>query len=213
VIAFKLASGLTDVPFEVFSRDPTTLAGMRSYTGVLSNFGAVLWVAAGSVALLSGVVLYRSQQPRRSHLLLGLGGLTFVLAFDDLLLLHESVVPFLGVPQRVIVSGYPVVLGLLILRYRGVVRATPVLLLGLSCALFGVSLGLDQFSSVDRYVIEDGSKLVGIVSWLLYLTITSLRWLEYAATGAHGPHGSGASATGHLPEVPADPVRRPGRGA
>lgn len=183
VIAVALVSRLAGIPFEVFSRDVVSLTGVRSYTGALSNVGAALWVAAGSVALLSGVVLHRWRQPRRSHLLLSLGCLTMVLAFDDLLVLHESAAPFVGVPQRVLVSSYVVVLAWLMFRHREVIRTTPMRLLGLSCALFAASLALDQFSAVDRYVFEDGFKLVGIVGWLLYLTLTSLRWLKHPAIG------------------------------
>jgi len=92
-------------------------------------------------------------------------------------LLHEDLLPnHLGVWEPLTYVGYAG-LGLLYLkRFYSIILDTEYLLLGLALFLLGISASLDvvwnqhiiALPSRIVFLVEDGAKFTGIVSWLLY---------------------------------------------
>ena len=97
--------------------------------------------------------------------------LTLYLGLDDVFLLHEKVFPRLGVPEEVVLCSYPVFMLFYLFWFYPVILKTEYILLGIALLFFGISVTIDLFDPSDIdifFLLEDGVKLVGIVSWLAY---------------------------------------------
>lgn len=160
------------------TRDPTAITGARPYVGFLSTIGLFFWSATASVCFL-GAVLMNKQRGllRLKRFLFASGLLILLLGFDDAFLLHEDFLPqHVGIPERLVYVGYAALGLFYLVRFNAVILNTDYLLLLLAWSLLGVSVSLDIL--LDRHIIslprriafllEDGAKFAGIVSWLVY---------------------------------------------
>lgn len=165
--------------------DPSALAGVPPYTGLLSNAGVVLWFSTASVLLFLAA--------SRREWVLGLPGfLSLLLGLDDGLMLHEDLVPhWLGLDDRVVQPGlyilYASLLGLTMRALRPWLRQPEMLLLLAAILCLGSSVSLDMVKESgllsersplrldEGYAmwLEDGLKLLGIVAWWGY-------WLQFS---------------------------------
>lgn len=177
VVVLPLAYGPPDALALV--RDPLGVAregdALPTYVGWLSGAGILLWAAAAGVLALAAWVRLRDRRDLAlSYAAVGL--LTAVLAVDDILLMHDAVLPNLfGIPEAVTQSaeGAAGVLWL-VLAWR-VLRFDPTLpVLVMALALLGASV-LDDVAHVDLGVHEEALKLGGIVLWALW-AIGSAHW-------------------------------------
>lgn len=142
----------------------------RGYYGAVSQLGVMAWFLTTGALLLATLCVATSGD-RRWGLLAFAAVFSLLLGVDDGLLLHESTLPGLGVPQVVVVGLY----GLLALVYAWLQRRRMMKLDGafllLAFTLFAFSLGIDQvLHTTDSrvVVVEDGLKFIGIVSWLAF---------------------------------------------
>lgn len=142
------------------TRDATAVVGVPWWTGVLSRLTALGWVVAAVAAVIAGRHARAGQRSR----LLFLGGLCGVSALDDSLLLHEEVLPSLGLPETPFLVLYAVAgLGLAVMWSRAG-RWTPVeIAFATGVIMMAVSVGVDVV--VNRAAVEDVAKLVGVVAW------------------------------------------------
>lgn len=184
VVAFAIMIAIriqTGIAIAEFTRDPLGFTDIPVYKGVLSNLGVLIWSAAAAVCFFTYGVIHRwSAGGVNSHFLLAGGLITALLALDDLFMLHEVVFPVhLGVPQNIVYATHAVLLLWFLVWYRSTILQTDYLLLALSFAGFGLSVGFDATASLysvpGLYIFEDGGKLFGIVSWTAYFTLVSVR--------------------------------------
>lgn len=159
-----------EVPLGTLTRDP--LSGKPAYLGLLSQAGILVWAAGAAVCLLAGTVLRGTPDGR---FMLGAGILSIVLCVDDAFLLHDEVLPLVGIPEGVIYAAY---LGMIVLFFAAFRRAIfrsgyGVLLLAL--AFLGLSVICDAWGLpwLDPYLLEDGAKFAGIALWTGYLFSTA----------------------------------------
>ena len=150
-------------------QDPAGQYDMPPYIGVLSHAGVGLLVATAAITGFVAVL------GRREMLLLWLvAGLSMALAADDLLMLHERVVPqVLGLDERVPQALYGLVAVLILVRlWRAPGAAVVLIPLGLLAA----SVGADQMDLPmnTRVLVEDLTKLAGFAAWLAF-------WAAFAA--------------------------------
>ena len=152
------------------------------YFGAVSNLGILIWCSAAVVCMFAAAQLYQRRQDMKSVRFMAYAGLfTAFLMFDDLFLAHERVFPILlGIPDLVTYGLY----GLIALVYFGlfwkVILRHDVLLLAIGLLALGTSVAVDilvpmfgsnehsatQFKgTLSHWVIEDGSKFVGISAW------------------------------------------------
>ena len=105
-----------------------------------------------------------------ARFLLTSGVFTLFLAIDDVFLLHETVFPYFGIPQGVVLGSYVVFVPIYLFIFRRTILETDFLLLALAISLFAISVGLDVFKPFRNFLtfFEDGAKLAGIVSWAVY---------------------------------------------
>lgn len=179
------ASG-TERSVGILTRDLAAIAQVHPLTGALSQLGAMLWAAAAAVCGLAALQHFRAKSSRH---VLGFfvfsSVLSLTLLIDDLFMVHDYFAQiYLGVPDQLVIGLMCVAVLAYLLMYRKLIlsrRSLPVLMT--VCALFGIMLTVDYFQadfaargySKDlRYLLEDGTKFLGICGWLIWLTCCSL---------------------------------------
>lgn len=160
----------TGVPMGTLTRDP--LSGKPAYLGLLSQAGILVWALGAAVALLGARLL-----PWRAGggYMLAAAALTTLLCIDDAFLLHDEVLPLLGISEKVIYAIYLVAaLSFLVVFARRILK-TAYPLFVLAFAFLGVSVVADTVGLpwLDPYLLEDGAKFIGIALWSGYLFHTS----------------------------------------
>lgn len=159
------------VPINRLTQDPTIIGGLAAYAGFLSQTGIFFWSATATLCFFSVALLWGFTEQRELRLFLLVSGLlTLLLGLDDAFLLHESVLPYFGIPQNFVLGSYVVFVMLYLLRFHQIIFQTDYILLAIALSFFGLSVILDVLNppGINPFLFEDGSKLVGIVSWLAY---------------------------------------------
>mgnify|MGYP001127210564 CR=1 FL=1 len=98
------------------------------------------------------------------------GLLTLLLCFDDMFLMHEQLFPSLGIPQKVILITYGIMTLSLLSNFYFIILKTDYILLVLALCFFSLSVFLDMFNipGINPYLLEDSTKMIGIISWFFY---------------------------------------------
>lgn len=150
------------------------------YIGLVSNFGVLLWCTTAAVCFFTYMVLRPTRRQLASFFLWS-AGISTVLLFDDLFLIHEEVMPhYLGISEKKVFAGYGVLILGYLLRWWKHIRHTDYLLLVLAFVFFGLSILVDLFAEygLKSLFLEDSCKLTGIVSWSAYYLRTCLTQLN-----------------------------------
>lgn len=161
-----------------FYHDPLRAAEIapeccKVYFGAMSMLGVMMWAATAAMCLFTALMLFLTDlSPALKRFAFAGGVLTAWLALDDAFLLHENVLPALGVPQNAVLAAY----GLLGLGYTWMARSylrcvDGVFFVG-ACLGFAVSIGVDVIllhsPSTFAIVVEDGAKFFGIWYWMVF---------------------------------------------
>lgn len=107
----------------------------------------------------------------RFAFLRNVGALTVVLMLDDLLQLHESVIPdLIGASELLVYAALGVWAAWIFWRFRATVLQSEYLILLLAVGFGSISVVVDMFELISgrATVAEDGAKLLAISFWLLY---------------------------------------------
>jgi len=176
VILFLVYTWLVeDVPIGLLTRDPADFLNGPTYLGAVSSLGFALWAAASAVCLLTAALLRTTGA--RTHLvnfMLSAGLLSLLLMADDMWLLHDQVFPHkVGIPELVVYFGYAAfTLGHLWVFRKVILRTDYQVLLFagffLAFSLVADTLTNNVAGSNSQYMIEDGPKFFGMVTWLAY---------------------------------------------
>ena len=172
VLFILLIIGLQDqIPASHLMRDPLALAKAPFYFGAISNIGVLFWCSTAAIGFFSLAILKQFSKTREFQQFLLLSScLTSLLLLDDLFLFHESFFPnYLKIPENRVLGGYAVLFLLYLVKSIKTILKTEFTLLILACVFFGLSIVVDEIRLGGAYVIlEDGFKLLGIVSWMTY---------------------------------------------
>ncbi len=170
-----LASVYADVPISLFLRDATSTLDGHPLTGMQSNLGVLVWSAAVAVCVFSSAILWAHSPIDRNlpGFFLWAGVITAVLMLDDLFLFHDDLADrYLGLDEKLIFVGYGLSVVLFLAKFRGTILNSEWSLLFQAGVFFSLSilidLLLDKWESPWRIFLEDGFKLLGIVSWSGY---------------------------------------------
>ncbi|MDO5632990.1 MAG: hypothetical protein Q4G22_14320 [Paracoccus sp. (in: a-proteobacteria)] len=167
-------------------RDPATHFNLPIYAGAVSIIGVMGWVFAAAVTGLAAAV-----RPDLRSTLLPVSLLSLWLAIDDQFLLHEHVLPGLGIPEMAVLAFYAI-LALWVLR-----RFLPGLLtlrlptLAIAMLFFAASLVVDEFQTYSQFglLLEDFAKLAGIMFWAGFWTAQSAGMIRHSTRGNGIGHG------------------------
>jgi hypothetical protein len=175
-------------------RDPAAYMDFPFHIGLFSHLGVLGWWTAAAACLQAAFTLEGDTRERRMMLWGGL--LSALLALDDLLMVHDSVMPhYLGVPELPVLAAIGVAGLAYLWRFRALhARVAPVLL-AVCFALFAFGVGVDLLrgSSQDErglgILVEDGSKLAGIGGWAAYHALVARAFLRQRAAPPDGQRG------------------------
>jgi hypothetical protein len=172
----------SDYGFGELTRDPNAVLGGGPFVGALSNVGVILWFCTAALAVFAGRMTAKIGTDVPPFFLETLAAYTVLLGLDDLFQLHEEVVPALtGLGFRTMLLGYVILGAIIAFVYRRGFERSDLAILLLVGVLFGVSVGSDPFLEGDSgygKLIEDGSKLFGIVTWLVLVSQLGARRLR-----------------------------------
>lgn len=172
-----------DITLSYLTRDIAAIAGLPFYAGLASQVGALFWAAGLAICIFTFLLLgkqYQDFKPAR-RFLLHAAILTAALLFDDVFQFHEEIgEDYLGISEKIVVLGYGL-LGIIFLTANlNEIFSSEYLILGLGLFLFGMSIFMDAVDLDDLWLIgpifdsqlqifaEDGVKLAGIVTWLVF---------------------------------------------
>lgn len=183
------------VPAAALLRDPLAVANASAtccspYFGAVSHLGVLLWTGTAAVCLVAGASFLAAGRPAAAWLPLAAGLLTAVLAVDDLFMVHERVLPFFGVPERLTLLLYVVAAAAYLVAFHRQILAARFVVMAIALAAFGVSVVGDLLLSLPaaaEEVIEDGAKLIGICAWsAFHLEVVFDRTVAFCGGAATG---------------------------
>jgi len=175
VLLVVLVRNRSGYPMSFMTRDPTAVAGVPAYCGMLSNLGVLGWCTASATCLFTSTVV--KPRSRDAEFLKAAGLFSLWLGIDDLFLMHETVLPsLLHVHEKVVVASYMLVLGCLLVRHRETIRTSDYRPLLGALGFFLGSVVIDtRLPFVGEPLpfhvstaVEDMLKFVGIVCWMVY---------------------------------------------
>lgn len=172
-----------NIPVARFTRDPTVILGGRPFTGVISNIGILFWCATSAVCFFSSTIRGKNRNAIASRFLMFSGLLTLLLLLDDLFVLHETIFPiYFHIPEKAVYLGYLIITSMYFLKYRGLIVKTEYSLLFIACGFFGLSMIADIVLPQEglEYLVEDGFKLFGIVTWFMFFMRTCFIHIQEA---------------------------------
>lgn len=178
VMLVGLASSWLAVEVRILTQDATALAKVHPLAGVLSSLGILVWWTSASLWLFCAAVHRRGGEKRLGRFCLSSALLSGYLALDDLFQIHESLAPvYLGIPEGAVYGLLGLAVAAYLLSFRDqVLNLRGVLLLG-ALGLLAASVGVD---GLERwlwrlghwtYLLEDGLKWMGIVSWCAFCVV------------------------------------------
>ena len=182
------------IPIGKLTKDPTRIGGLPWYAGFLSQIGIFFWSASATVCFFSVTVIsgYENHHQFRRFLLIS-GLLTLFLGLDDAFRLHEHVLPHFGLPQTLVYISYAIFVLFYLFKIYPVIIETDYVLMAASLFFFAVSVILDVLNppGINPYFFEDGAKLIGLLSWLVYFfkageySVNLYSAQQIAANGRH----------------------------
>lgn len=163
---------------DVLLRDIFVVAAIPRYYGLISNFGIFLWGATAIVTLFSANILAAAKQTNLSKFFFYFSLISFWLGLDDFLMLHEHVF----IPENIIFLIYVLVVVGSLIRFRNIIIKSDFRILLVGFLFLLISILLDKIliftESKKVYILEDGSKLLRIISWCFYFTQTSINQIK-----------------------------------
>ncbi|MDO1448087.1 hypothetical protein Q0590_17570 [Rhodocytophaga aerolata] len=173
-----------EIPFNHFTRDPAAITNSNPLYGLLSNIGILIWCASATCCFLTYTIKSNWGSSKiTTNFWLVSGLITSMLLLDDLFMLHEELFPnVLQIPEKAILASYFILIAAYLVNFGKIILKTRFLFLLLAFGLFGISVIADILNALPfHFLIEDGSKFLGIVSWAIYFTTNSMKSIKSAS--------------------------------
>ncbi|WP_086543190.1 hypothetical protein [Algoriphagus antarcticus] len=182
---FFIVGRMNGIKFDYFSRDAIqTLwhepgAVVEPYIGMLSNIGVIFWCFTVAILFFSSKIAKDFGKPKIVYqFFLFTGLLTLLMMIDDLFLLHDVIIPYyLNISEKLFYLFYGSSVVALLYTFRKVILNTDYILFLLAFGLMAGSVITDVLLAFgvnirETYLIEDGFKFMGIISWFVYFVRT-----------------------------------------
>jgi len=147
-----------------------------------ASISSILWLSV----LFTYVLLKTSRRSRDIVRFILLGGLiSLVLLLDDFFMLHTYIYPiYLGVNEKAVLVFYGMPIPYYLVIFRKIIRKTELLFILLAVFFFALSVLVDLLPESFlpwHHILEDGPKLIGIVSWFEYQFSVCLQEVQFTA--------------------------------
>lgn len=166
-----------DIPLAHFTRDPAAILHAHPFTGIMSNIGILFWCSTSAICFFASAIHSKKGSAKVATFQLFSGLLTSVLLLDDLFMLHESIFPkYMRITEKPTYLGYLALVTIYLIKFRSVLFQTEYIILFIACSFFALSIICDVvlLEKGMEFLIEDGFKLFGIVTWFIFFTKTCL---------------------------------------
>lgn len=174
LISFILVlSHILNIPVEQFTADPAVTFEAHPFTGIGSHISVMMWWAAAVICFFASLLLKRRKEENPARFLLWSGIVSSVLFTDDLFMFHEAVFPrYFHIPQYAVYAGYFLLIAGFLFYFRKQILQSEYPLLIIALFFFGCSVAGDFKlpQEGNAYLLEDGLKMAGIVTWLIYFS-------------------------------------------
>jgi len=173
------------IKFDYFSRDAIQTLWFEPnsevdvYIGLLSNIGIMFWCFTIAILFFSKKIAQDLRKPKNTYQFFFYAGLlTSFMMCDDVFLIHDVIFPFyLNLSEKFFYLFYGASVVALLYYYREFILKSDYILFLLAFGLMAGSVITDVFVAVgfnitEIYLIEDGFKFLGIISWFVYFTRT-----------------------------------------
>jgi hypothetical protein len=151
------------------------------YYGLVSNIGLILWIGTAAVCLVTGLAfLVVSGADQFTRFALSAGFLAGWIGLDDMFLVHEKVMPKLGVPQELVMIIYLALAALYVASSWRFIFLQKWWILAVGGVALGISMFVDQFFhsvSAEFIYLEDSAKFFGIVCWSTFHLLAVFKYL------------------------------------
>jgi hypothetical protein len=207
LVAIWWIAKVQNIPMYELVADPAEIARKPPYMGLLSQLGILTWSGTICICWFTASLLDKDK-PRGnsvswSEFLCSSGGLSFLVLLDDWLQIHEYIPVILGFAKDP--SGVPrffqntielaayilyiAIFAIYVWRYKRRIMQGNVVLVVVTLTFIGISTLIDILPHDHLYshdLLEEGSKLIGIVSWFNYFFLVSQQRLrrQLSATNA-----------------------------
>lgn len=182
LVAIYLVTRARGLHFSDLTRDAAATLDGPWYTAALSNATVVMTSAGAAIAIFSASLLDGPWRRSIKGFLITLGLLVGVIAADDLFMLHETVLPALGIRASVLFAVYALaLLGILWTWREAILGGTDYVFLALAGLALGISAVVDSIFTDEGLLelpfsgelIEDPAKILGMVFMTFYLVVTA----------------------------------------
>lgn len=174
-----LVARLTDNPIWKLAKDPADVIQFQPYIGMLSNWGALLWMTTAAICLFTAAILKSSRaRPQTRRFIFFSGVLSLILAVDDLYMFHDRVLPrVLHIHEYFFYLLYIILMLTYVIAFMREILRHEYILFGIAFVFFVLSRRffiriplLDEFMTTG-----DMLKYFGIVFWLAFFYRTASR--------------------------------------
>jgi UDP-N-acetylmuramyl pentapeptide phosphotransferase/UDP-N-acetylglucosamine-1-phosphate transferase len=176
-----LVSSVKNIPLSNLTCNPNLVMGVHPLYGIVSKIGVLFWFGSAVICFFSYGLLRRAGENRDMMRLIILGGLiTLILLLDDLFSIHERVYPH-SFHEEITFLFYGMVFLSYLIKFKKLILGTNFFLLLFAFLFFGISMVVDQFPqslSPWYYILEDGPKFFGIISWFGYYLAVCFQEVE-----------------------------------
>lgn len=194
LLCLYVASMRLGIPFGNLTRDPLAVTGGHPLIGIISNLGILLWCMTATICIFCYAALgHYSMPPALARTLFWGGLLSTMLMADDLVQIHERVGPHFGLDEKMVYGLYGVLMlvflarcGSFILHHTRWVQ----LLAAFICFALSLATDLTAGDSSLHFLVEDGSKFLGVGGWFLYFA--DLAYAQITLSGLGGASHGGA---------------------
>lgn len=181
LIGIALVSIILDINLGLLTRDPTAIAKINPLSGILSNFGIILWCSAATVCFFAAIAIRNTASNDWFWFLFCSGLLSAYLLFDDFFQFHEILAgDHVGISEKFTYMALGIAVLIYLFIFRRNIWRTNFSFLLMSFIFLASSVAIDVFQSSLmlrvghwQFFMEEGAKWLGISCWCSYYVQTS----------------------------------------
>ena len=176
-----IVSIILDINLGLLTRDPTSIAKINPLSGILSNFGIILWCSAATACFFAAIAIRNTESKDFFWFLFCSGLLSAYLLFDDFFQFHEILAGnHVGISEIFTYMALGITVLIYLFIFRKKILLTNFSFLMISFIFLASSVATDVFQSLLmsrvghwEFFIEEGTKWLGIAFWCSYYVQTS----------------------------------------